>query len=170
MGELGLMALKASACKNWYFINKRNVQSEVKCITQQFTRIFVFIVVRTLHISLKMPASSGSTRQYLLSERNILHNEELNDLYSSPNIIRVIKSRRMRWAGHVAVWGKREVHIGYWWGDLREGDHLGDTGTDGRILKLILKKGDGGMDWIKLAQDRDKWWALVNVVMNHQVP
>jgi hypothetical protein len=39
-----------------------------------------------------------------------LHNEELNDLYSSPNIIRVIKSRRMRWEGHVALWGKREVH------------------------------------------------------------
>jgi hypothetical protein len=43
-----------------------------------------------------------------------LHNEELNDLYSSPNIIRVIKSRRMRWAGHVAGMGKREVHTGSW--------------------------------------------------------
>jgi hypothetical protein len=43
-----------------------------------------------------------------------LHNEELNDLFSSPNIIRVIKSRRMRWAGHAARMGKREVHTGFW--------------------------------------------------------
>jgi hypothetical protein len=43
-----------------------------------------------------------------------LHNEELNDLYSSPNIIRVIKPRRMRWVGHVARMGKREVHTGFW--------------------------------------------------------
>jgi hypothetical protein len=51
-----------------------------------------------------------------------LCNEELNDLYSSPNIIQVIKSRRIRWAGHVAHVGEREVHTGLWWGDLREGD------------------------------------------------
>jgi hypothetical protein len=74
-----------------------------------------------------------------------LHNEELNDLYSSPNIIRVIKSRRMRWAGHVACGGKREVHSRFWWGDLREGDHLEDPDIDGRIiLKWIFKKWDGG--------------------------
>jgi hypothetical protein len=86
-----------------------------------------------------------------------LHNEELNDLYSSPNIIWVIKSRRMRWAWHVARMGKRGVHTGIWWGDLREGDHLGDPGVDVRIiLKWIFKKWDGGMNWIELAQDRDR--------------
>jgi hypothetical protein len=56
-------------------------------------------------------------------------------------------------------------------GDLREGDHLGDTGVDGRIiLKLIFKKWDGGIDWIELSQDRDRWRALVNAVMNLRVP
>jgi hypothetical protein len=73
-----------------------------------------------------------------------LRNEELNDLYSSPNIIRAIKSIRMRWAGHVAGMGKRAVHTGFWWGDLREGDYLRDPGVDGRItLKCILEKWDG---------------------------
>jgi hypothetical protein len=63
------------------------------------------------------------------------------------------------------------VHTGFWWGDVREGGHLGDPVVDGRtILKLIFKKWDRGMDWIELAQDRDRWWALVNAVMNLRVP
>jgi hypothetical protein len=88
-----------------------------------------------------------------------------------PNIIRVIKSRRMRWMGHVAVWGRGEVHTGFWWGDLREGEHLEDPGVDGRIiLKWIFKEWDGGMYWIDMAQDRDRWRGLVNAVMNLRVP
>jgi hypothetical protein len=67
--------------------------------------------------------------------------------------------------------GKREVHAGFWWGDLREGDHLGDPGVDGRIiLKWTFKKWHGGMEWIELAQDRDRWRALVNGVINFRVP
>jgi hypothetical protein len=63
------------------------------------------------------------------------------------------------------------VHTEFWWEDLREGDHLGEPGVDGRIiLKGIFKKWDGGMDWIELAEDRDRWRALVNVVMNLRVP
>jgi hypothetical protein len=63
----------------------------------------------------------------------------------SPNIIRVIKARRMRWAGHVEHMGRGELHTGFSWGDLREGNHLEDAGVDGRIiLKWIFKKWDGG--------------------------
>jgi hypothetical protein len=69
------------------------------------------------------------------------------------------------------MWGKREVYTGFWLGDVREGNHLGDPGIDGRIiLRWIFKKWGWGMDWIGLAQDRDRWLALVNVVMNLQVP
>jgi hypothetical protein len=95
------------------------------------------------------------------------------DLYSSTNIIRVIKLRRMRWGACSTYGGKREMPTGFWWGDLREGDHLGDPGVNGRIiLKWIFKTWHGawGMDWIELAQDRDRWRALVNSVMNLRVP
>jgi hypothetical protein len=52
-----------------------------------------------------------------------LHNEELHNLYSSPNIIRTTKSRRKRWAGHVERMGRRGMHIGYWWESQKECDH-----------------------------------------------
>jgi len=60
----------------------------------------------------------------------------------------------------------------FWWGNLRKGDHLEDPGVDGRIILrwIIQEVGCGGTDWINLAQDRDRWQALVNTVMNLRVP
>ena len=74
-----------------------------------------------------------------------LHNEELNDLYCSPNIVRVIKSS-MRWAEHVARMGRGEAYTGSWWGNQRERYNLGDTGIGGRIiLRWIFRKWDVGV-------------------------
>jgi hypothetical protein len=101
-----------------------------------------------------------------------LHNEELHGLYSSPSIVRVIKARRMRWAGHVAcmgeVRGAYNILVG-----RPEGRRL--LGRPRRIwednIKMDLREiGFGDVDWIHWAQDRDGWQALVNTVMNLQVP
>ena len=78
-------------------------------------------------------SSAGYCGPMLIKLGNALHNEELNDLYCSPNFVRVIKSRRMRWAGHVARMGEERGCIGSWWGNRREGDHCGDLGVDGWI-------------------------------------
>jgi hypothetical protein len=81
------------------------------------------------------------------------HNDELHDLYSSPNIVRVIKSRRMRWAGHVARMGRREI---FRWEDN---------------IKMDLREiGIDGANWIRLAQHRFYWRAFVNTVMKLRVP
>jgi len=67
-----------------------------------------------------------------------------------------------------STYGRRgEVHVGFWWGNMKERDHLEDLGIDGTIiLKYIFKKWDEVMDWFDLAQDWDRWRALVNAVMN----
>ena len=76
----------------------------------------------------------GPRRDDVTGEWRRLHNEELNDLYCSPNIMRVIKWRRMVWAGHVAGMGEESWCIGSWWGNRRERDHWGDLGVDGWII------------------------------------
>jgi len=85
----------------------------------------------------------GPKRDKVTGEWRKLHNEELNDLYCSPNIVNMIKSRRMRWAGHVACRGRGEAYTGFWWGNLRERDHLEDTGIDGR--KILNGSSGSGM-------------------------
>ena len=114
----------------------------------------------------------GPTKVKVTGKCRTLHNEELTDLYSSPNITWMIKLRRLRWAGHVA--------------------HVGESTAVYRVLvekpegkrplgrprhrwedyiKMDLQEvGCGGRDWIKLAQDRDRWWALVTAVMNLWFP
>jgi len=63
------------------------------------------------------------------------------------------------------------MHTTFWWEYLRKTDHLGGIGVDGRIiLKWTFRMSDVGMDWIDLTQDRDRWRALVNAVMNFPVP
>ena len=74
-----------------------------------------------------------------------MYNEEINDLYCSPNIIRVIKSRKMRWVGHVARMGDSRVAYRILMGKL-VGDHLGDPGVDGKIvLRWMFSKWDVGV-------------------------
>jgi hypothetical protein len=105
----------------------------------------------------------GPKRHEVTGEWRRLHNKELYIPYFSPKIIQVIKSRRLRWVGHVARM-RGEVHT-------KERDQLKDQGADWRIrLKWIFEKWDWGMDWIDLAQGRDRWRAVVNTVMKLQVP
>jgi hypothetical protein len=98
-------------------------------------------------------------------EQRKLHNVELKDLYSPPNIVWVIKTRKMRWVGHVACMGKRRgvyrVLVG-----KREGKRpLGrPRRRRGNNIKMGHQEvGCGGMDWIDLAQEMGRWRALVNV-------
>jgi hypothetical protein len=87
----------------------------------------------------------GPGRNEVTGEWRELHNEKLSDLYSSVDISRLIKLRRVRWAGHVALWGRGEVHKGFWWGNLRESDHLEDPDVDEMlILRCIFTKWDRG--------------------------
>jgi hypothetical protein len=101
-----------------------------------------------------------------------LHNEELRDLYSSPSIIRIIKSRRMIWAGHVARMGaNRNACM------LLVGKPVGKRPLErprrrwvDNIRIDLREVGWGDVDWIGLAQDRNRWRALVNSILNLRVP
>jgi len=96
----------------------------------------------------------GPRRDEVMGGWRRLHNKKLNYLYSSPNIVRVIKSRRMRWAGHVAHMAEERGCIETWWGNRREGDHWGDLGIDGwLILGWISRRWDVGI-WTGLGWPR----------------
>ena len=84
----------------------------------------------------------GPERDEVTGEWRKLRNEELSDLYCSPNIVRLTKLRIIRWAGHVARMGEgKEVCTGFWCGNRRERDHWGEPGVDGKIiLRCIFRK------------------------------
>ena len=107
-----------------------------------------------------------------IGEWRRLHNEELNDLYSSPNTERVIKLRRMRWAGHVAHMGEERGVYRVLVGKPEGKRPLGRPRRRwvDNIRMELQEVGCGYMDWIGLARDRERWWKLVSVVMNLRVP
>ena len=114
----------------------------------------------------------GPKRDGEKGEWRKLHNEELNDLYSSPNIVRVIKLRRMRWAGHVARMEEgRCVHkvlVGKPGGKRPLGRPR--RRWEDNIKMDLEEVGRGYGHWMELAQGRDRWRALVSTVMNFRVP
>jgi len=114
----------------------------------------------------------GPKRDEVTGEWRRLHNEELNDLYSLPNIVRVIKSGIMRWAGLVARMGEKRGEYRFLVGKPEGKRPLGrprrrwvdNIRTDFQGVEC------GCMDWIGLAQDRDRWRTLISAVMNLRVP
>jgi hypothetical protein len=113
----------------------------------------------------------GPKRDEVTGELRNLHNEELHNLYSSPDIIRQVKSRRMRWAEHVARMGEDRKVYKVLVGKPERRRPLGRPRRrreDG-IITDLREIGLGCVDWIRLAQDRDRWRAVVTAVMNLRV-
>ena len=114
----------------------------------------------------------GPRREEVTGEWRRLHNEELNNLYPSPNIVRVIKSRRMRWARHVARMGEE---IGVYRVLVGKSEGKRPLGRPRRrwvdnIRTDLQEMGCGHVDWIGMAQNRDKWRKLMSAVINLRVP
>ena len=113
---------------------------------------------------------SGPKEDGVTGEWRKLHNEKLHDLFCSPNIVRVIKSRGMRWVGRLTRVEERFTQ-GFGWKPERKWPlgrprHRGEDN-----IKLDLQElRCGSVDWIDLVQDRDRWRAFVNSVMNLRVP
>jgi hypothetical protein len=114
----------------------------------------------------------GPKRDEVTGEWRKLHSNELLDLYSSPSIIRIIKSRRMRWVGYVARSGEKRNAYGLLVGKPEGKRPLGRPRHKwvDNIRIDLGEVGWGDVDWIGLAKDRNRWRALVNLVLNLRVP
>jgi hypothetical protein len=130
------------------------------CKLQNRLRVFENRVLRRIF---------GPRRDEVTGEWRKLHNEELHNLYSSPYIIRQVKSRRMRWAGHVARMAEERNVYKVLVGKPEGKRPLGRPRRrweDGIRMDLREVGLGGGVDWIRLAQDRDRWRGVVSAVMN----
>ena len=109
----------------------------------------------------------GPRKKEIIGEWRKLHNEELNDLYASPNIVRMIKSRRMRWEGHLGHVGDRRGVYRVLLGKPEGKRPLGRPRRrwEDNIKIDLQKMRCVDMDWVDLAQDRDRWRVLVNAIM-----
>jgi hypothetical protein len=110
----------------------------------------------------------GPKRDEVTGWSRKVHNKEHRDLYSSPSIIRIMKTRRLRWAGHVARLGERRKAYRLLVGKPEGRRPLARPRH--RWVDNLVEVVWGGVDWIGLVQDRDRWRALVNAVMNLRVP
>jgi hypothetical protein len=134
----------------------------------------IYIIYRRLRVfeNRVLRRIFGPKRDEVTGGWRKLHNEELHGFYSSPSIIRVMKARRMRWAGHVARMGEVRGACNILVGKLEGRRPLGRPRRRWKDnIKMDLgeiKFGD--VDWIRLALDRNRWRALVNTAMNLRVP
>jgi hypothetical protein len=113
----------------------------------------------------------GPKRDEVTGEWRKLHTEELHNLYSSPDIIKQVKSRRMSWAGHVSRMGEARKVYKVLVGKPEGKRPLGRQGVGGKMGSewILGRLAWGGVDWIRLAHDRDRWRAVVSAVMNLRV-
>jgi hypothetical protein len=126
-------------------------------------RVFENMVLRRI-FGPKRDEVTGGWRKF--------HNQELHGLYSSPSIVRVMKARRMRWAGHVAPMGEVRGAYNILVGGPKRRRPLGRSRRrwEDNIKMDLRETGFGDVDWIHWAQDRDRWRALVKTVTNLRVP
>jgi hypothetical protein len=154
------------------YVKYTNVKSFTKKDQRTFKSNYIFCFLKTVFNVKRRNIIIVTKRDEVTGEWRKLHNEELNNLYSSPNIVWVIKSRRMKWEGHVARMGEGidvyRVLVG-------KPEGRGPLGRprcrwEDNIRMDLREEGCGCVDWMELAQDRDRWRALVSAVMNLRVP